>query len=199
MRSKEVSTLAGEPETTEAPATGFPAIAALSNELTRYQQANTEVSVLEAKLSRLERDEFEVLNDIGSDEEAQCKRLSEVRIRKDVQATRTAHQRGVVGKALGMLEEAYGPAEVELSAAQSLELTRRQELLLERAKGLLGLTAEDWEAEGFLFRAVGGSPFLTALRACTPNQNAHLVSVEQRASDLIELADKLQAEIGRKL
>jgi hypothetical protein len=38
-----------------------------------------------------------------------------------------------------------------------------------------------------------------AIRACSPNQNALAVSIEQRANSLLELADKLQAEIGRKI
>lgn len=183
----------------EEAVTTFAAVAALSGALAKYQQANVEVSLLEGKLARLERDESEVLNDIGADEEAQCKHLGEVRIRKDVQTTRTAHKRGEVEKALRVLEEAYKPAEVEVSLAQSLELSRRQELLAQRVKGVLGLTSEDWEAEGFVFRAVGGSPFLTALRALAPNPNAHLVSIEQRAAQLIEQAAKLQAEIGKEV
>jgi hypothetical protein len=96
---------------------------------------------------------------------------------------------------LGELEEAYKPAEVELGAAQAIEFTRRQEILNERVMKILGLTDDDWEAKSFLFRVVGGSPILTALRALAPNPNAHLVSAEARASDLLELAAKLQAEI----
>jgi hypothetical protein len=55
------------------------------------------------------------------------------------------------------------------------------------------------EAEGFVLRAVGGSPFLAEVRACGPNANALSVSIEQRANDLLEQAAKLQAEIGRAL
>ncbi len=179
--------------------TTFAAAAALAKAGEKYRRANVEVSALEDKLAQLERDEAEALDAVGLSEDEQCKRLAEVRIRKDVQARRTSHKRLELSRVLGELEEAYKPAEVEVSLAQSLELSRRQELLAQRVKGVLGLTSEDWEAEGFVFRAVGSSPFLTALRALAPNPNAHLVSIEQRAAQLIEQAAKLQVEIGREI
>jgi hypothetical protein len=54
--------------TIEEPAIAFPAIAAPSNELTKYRQVNTEVSALEARFSRLELDEADALNDLTLDE-----------------------------------------------------------------------------------------------------------------------------------
>ena len=63
-----------------------------------------------------------------------------MRIRKDVQTRRTAHQREAVSKALAALEATIGPATGELSAAVTLELSRRQGLLLERVVKVLGLT-----------------------------------------------------------
>src|SRR6266446_102029 len=191
-----VTTLAGEQETA---GTAFPAMAALVDAREKYRELNVEVSALEAKLAQIEVDEGEVLNDVGVDEETQCKRLAEVRIRKDVQARRTSHKRLEVSRMLGEFEGAYEPAEAELSMAQSLEVTRRREVLHERVLGVLGLTSEDWEAENFVPRAVLASPFLKALQACSPNPNAHLVSIEQRANDLLAQAAKLQAEIGRQI
>jgi hypothetical protein len=188
-----------ETTTIEAPGISFPAMAALVDAREKYLQSNEEASALEAKLARLELDESEVLNDIGTDEESQCKRLAEVRIRKDVQARRTSHKRLEVSRVLGEFEGAYKPAETELSAAQSLEFTRRQEVLYERVMGVLGLTSEDWQAVNGIELAVLSSPFLTALRACSPNPNALSVSIEQRANDLIEQADKLRAELEKSI
>jgi outer membrane murein-binding lipoprotein Lpp len=179
--------------------TAFPERDKLTGARDRYKELSTEVSVLEAKLARLERDESEVLGDVSADEETQCKRLAEVRIRKDVQARRTSHKRLELSRMLAEFEESYKPAEVELSTAQSLELTRRQEVLFERANAVLALTSEDWEAKSFLFRAVGGSPLLAAIRACSPNPNAHSVSIEQRAEELLAKFEGLEAEIGKEI
>ncbi len=178
----------------------FPAVMQLSAALEKYRQANVEISVFEGKLARLERDESEVLNDIGADEESQVKRLGEVRIRKDVQTRRTAHQREAVSKALAALEATIGPATGELSAAVTLELSRRQELLLERVVKVLGLTDSDWEAKSFIFRPVDASPLLRVIGTCTPAQNAFSpISVEAKASDLLQKFERLEAELGKSI
>jgi hypothetical protein len=139
------TTIARERATAQDPAELFPALAVLSDAREKYLQVNTEVSVLEGKLSKLERDEAGVLNDVGADEETRCERLADVRIRKDVQARRTSHKRLELSRMLGEFEEAYKPAETELSAAQTIELSRRQEILNERVKGVLGLRSEHWK------------------------------------------------------
>src|SRR5258708_33026921 len=178
-----------EMETTiEESTAAFPAKAQLSAALTKYLQVNTEVSAFESKLAKRERDEAEAFDAVGLSEEKQVSRLAEVRIKKDVQSRRTSHKRLELTRMLGELEEAYPAAETEVSAAQAIEFTRRQELLTAQITGILGLSADDWEAAGFLFRAVGGSPLLTAIRALAPNPNAHMVSIEQRASQLLEVA-----------
>jgi hypothetical protein len=197
-----VTTLAGEPETIEALGIAFPAIAALADAREKYWQVNTELSALEDKLTRLQRDETEALNEASSstDEEGGYARLGEIRLRVEVFGKRVSHKRLDVSRLLGEFEERYKPAELELSAAQSIELTRRQEILSERVMGVLGLTSEDWEAESYVSRAVAVSPFLTALRACSPNQNAFsTISIEQKANELLGLAAKLAAEIGRSI
>jgi hypothetical protein len=38
----------------------------------------------------------------------------------------------------------------------------------------------------FVFGAVGASPYLAAIRACSPNANALSMSAEQRAVQLLE-------------
>ena len=103
----------------------FPAVMQLSAALEKYRQANVEISVFEGKLARLERDESEVLNDIGADEESQVKRLGEVRIRNDVQTRRTAHQRDALSNALAALESPIGPLR-RIERSGHLELSRRQ-------------------------------------------------------------------------
>jgi hypothetical protein len=165
----------GMETTIEEHIAAFPAIAALSKQLKKYREVNAEVLAIEARLAWAESDEEAALNKVAASEDEQFESISAARTRKDVTARRLSHKRLEVSRTLSALEEAYKPAEVEVSLAQSLELSRRQELLAQRVKGVLGLTSEDWEAEGFVFRAVGGSPFLTALRALAPNPNAHLV------------------------
>jgi hypothetical protein len=190
-----VTTLAGEEQT----AAGFPATAALVESRDRYLQANEEASVLEAKLARLELDESEVLNDIGADEETQCKRLAEVRIRKDVQARRTSHKRLEVSRVLGEFEGAYPAAEAELSSAVAFELSRRRDILAGRVLAAIGCTEDKPELTPLVNRLIGTSPTIVELQACSPNGNSVSVSIEQRANDLIEQAEKLQAELARQI
>jgi hypothetical protein len=193
-----VTTLAGEPETIEVPGIAFPAIAALVEARRKYLRSNEDAIALEAKLARLQIDESEALNDIGADEESQGKRLGEIRLRVEVHGKRVSHKRLEVSRLLGEFEELYKPAELELSAAQAIELTRRQEILSERVMAVLGLSSEHWEAESYVSRAVSASPFLTAIRACSPNTNAFSpISIEQKANELVAQAAKLQNELGR--
>jgi hypothetical protein len=188
-----------EAMTMEAPGITFPAIAKLSNALTKYQQANTEVSAIEVRLARLEIDETDCLNDVTLDEDEQCSRLVTIRAKQDVQGKRVEHKRLEVSRVLGELEEAYPAAETEVSAAQALEYTRRQEVLIGQVRAVLALTPEQWEADNSIFQAVSVSPFLTVLRACGPNGNAGSTSAELKAQQLLELSDKLQSEIEKQI
>lgn len=167
-------TPAGEPETSELPGICFPALAELVERRTKYLRSSEEASALEAKLARLELDESEVLNDIGADEETQCKRLAEVRIRKDVQARRTSHKRLEVTRMLAAFEEAYPAAELELSAAQTLELSRRKEILVERVVEALGLPS-DHTLEMELNLLIGRSPLIRVIQDCEPRNYGHLI------------------------
>src|ERR1700730_1720159 len=106
----------GMETTVEAPAKLYPARAQLSGALEKYKQAGVEVSVFEARLARLELDEVEALNEVGTDEDEQCQRLVTIRSKRDVQARRVAHQREAVERALQSIEAAYKPAEMELNA-----------------------------------------------------------------------------------
>lgn len=191
-----VTTLAGEQETA---GTAFPAIDALVNSRERYLQSNTEVSALEGKLARLERDEAEVLDAVGLSEDEQCKRLGEVRINKDVQARRTSHKRLELTRVLGEFEGAYGPAEIEVSAAVAFELSRRRDVLAGRVLAAIGCTEDKPELTSLVNRLIGTSPRIVALLECNPNANAGACSIEQRVNDLLAQVAKLQAEIGRQI
>jgi hypothetical protein len=196
----KATTLAGEVETAKERRGSFPETEKLGGAIEVYRKSNDEASDLEGKQARLEIDEAEILNDVRSDEETQCKALADVRIRKDVQARRTSHKRLEVSRLLNELEEAYGPAEAEIRAAHRLEFMRRQGILADRVKAILGLGSEDWQAIGWVWKAVAASAPITALSECGPNANAAFVkSIEQRAIDLIEVAKRLEAEIGKEI
>jgi len=107
-----VTTLAGGVETAETPGRAFPARDKLANARTRYKELNTEISVLESRLVRLQSDEQAALNEASSssDDEGGYARLGDVRLRIEVHGKRVGHAREAVAKALelGLIDDEAG-------------------------------------------------------------------------------------------
>lgn len=188
-----VTTLAGKPETT------FPERGKLAGVLKRYRELNTEASGLESKLARLERDEAEVLNEVGVDEEAQARALGEIQSRIEVTRKRIGHKNEELSKALGALEAAIGPATVELNGALLVELSRRREVLESRVLEAISYPKDKPIPNG-LFGVVTASPLLGTLRELEPNLNAWSpLSIEQKAAELLGKIERLETEMEKSI
>ncbi len=137
-----VTTLAGEPETTELPAKLYPGRAQLSEKLGRFKEHDSELQEYRAKAAGAEADEARALASEKLSEAESADQISRAQNLRNVFLSRIANREAALSRDLAGLKEALGAGETELRDLAGRERIRREGILFERicevieAKGL---------------------------------------------------------------